>query len=112
MGAGIRVPGQVRALRPGPGTASSRRHPTGGPGDALSPGLGLGGRTTLLAVSTFILLVIMASMFSLSLSVIILILTALSWPYTAQLIRGQVLAPRSPEFVQAARALGATGLGM
>jgi peptide/nickel transport system permease protein len=64
---------------------------------------------TVLAVPTFILLIIVASMFSLSLPVIILILTALSWPYTARLIRGQVLALRSREFVQAARTMGATG---
>jgi peptide/nickel transport system permease protein len=64
---------------------------------------------TLLAVPTFILLIIVASMFSLSLSVIILILTVLSWPYTARLIRGQVIALRSREFVQASRAAGATG---
>jgi peptide/nickel transport system permease protein len=64
---------------------------------------------TLLAVPTFILLIIVASMFSLSLSLIILILTALSWPYTARLIRGQVLALRTREFVQAARTMGATG---
>ncbi|HEX4060168.1 MAG TPA: ABC transporter permease [Streptosporangiaceae bacterium] len=64
---------------------------------------------TLLAVPTFILLIIVASMFSLTLSVIILILTALSWPYTARLIRGQVLALRKREFVQAARAAGASG---
>jgi peptide/nickel transport system permease protein len=64
---------------------------------------------TVLAVPTFILLLIVASMFSLSLSVIILILTALSWPYTARLIRGQVLALRSRDFVQASRTMGATG---
>ena len=64
---------------------------------------------TLLAVPTFILLIIVSSMFSLSLPVIILILTALSWPYTARLIRGQVLALRPREFVQAARMAGGTG---
>ncbi len=64
---------------------------------------------TVLAVPTFILLLIVASMFSLSLSVIILILTVLSWPYTARLIRGQVLALRSRDFVQASRTMGATG---
>ena len=64
---------------------------------------------TVLAVPSFILLIIVASMFSLSLPVIILILTALSWPYTARLIRGQVLALQSREFVQAARTMGATG---
>ena len=64
---------------------------------------------TLLAVPTFILLIIVSSMFSLSLTLIIVILTALSWPYTARLIRGQVLALRPREFVQAARMTGATG---
>jgi peptide/nickel transport system permease protein len=64
---------------------------------------------TLLAVPTFILLIIVASMFSLTLPIIILILTALAWPYTARLIRGQVLALRPREFVQAARTMGATG---
>src|SRR5579875_1377425 len=64
---------------------------------------------TLLAVPTFILLIIVASMFSLSLQVIILILTVLSWPYTARLIRGQALALRPREFVQASRGMGATG---
>jgi peptide/nickel transport system permease protein len=64
---------------------------------------------TLLAVPTFILLIIVSSMFSLTLSLIILILTALSWPYTARLIRGQVLALRPREFVQASRTMGASG---
>jgi peptide/nickel transport system permease protein len=64
---------------------------------------------TVLAVPTFILLIIVASMFSLSLSIIIVILTVLSWPYTARLIRGQVLALRSREFVQASQTMGATG---
>ena len=58
---------------------------------------------------SFILLIIVSSMFSLSLSLIILILTALSWPYTARLIRGQVLALRPREFVEAARKMGASG---
>jgi peptide/nickel transport system permease protein len=64
---------------------------------------------TLLAVPTFILLIIVASMFSLTLPIIILILIALAWPYTARLIRGQVLSLLPREFVQASRAMGATG---
>jgi len=64
---------------------------------------------TLLAVPTFILLIIVASMFSLTLPLITLILITLAWPYTARLIRGQVLALRPREFVQAARTMGATG---
>jgi peptide/nickel transport system permease protein len=63
---------------------------------------------TLLAVPTFILLIIVASMFTLSLPVIILILSALSWPSTARLVRGQVLALRDREFNQAAKTMGAS----
>jgi peptide/nickel transport system permease protein len=63
---------------------------------------------TLLAVPTFILLIIVASMFSLSLGVIIAILSLLSWPSVARLVRGQVLALRTREFSQAARTMGAT----
>jgi peptide/nickel transport system permease protein len=63
---------------------------------------------TLLAVPAFILLILVASMFSLSLTVIILILSALSWPSVARLVRGQVLALRKREFAEAARSMGAT----
>jgi peptide/nickel transport system permease protein len=63
---------------------------------------------SLLAVPTFILLIIVASMFSLNLPVIILILTVLSWPSVARLVRGQVLALRTREFAQAAQNMGAS----
>jgi peptide/nickel transport system permease protein len=63
---------------------------------------------TLLAVPTFILLIIVASMYTLSLPVIILILTVLSWPDTSRLVRAQVLQLRNREFAQAATAMGAT----
>jgi peptide/nickel transport system permease protein len=63
---------------------------------------------TLLAVPTFILLIIVASMFSLSLAVIILILIALSWSDISRLVRGQVLALRPRAFVDAATSMGAT----
>jgi peptide/nickel transport system permease protein len=63
---------------------------------------------TLLAVPTFILLIIVASMYTLSLEAIILILTLLSWPSVARLVRGQVLALRTREFSQAAEGMGAT----
>lgn len=63
---------------------------------------------TLLAVPTFILLIIVASMYTLSLTVIILILTLLSWPSVARLVRGQVLSLRTREFAQAAEGMGAT----
>ena len=63
---------------------------------------------TVLAVPTFILLIIVASMYTLSLETIILILTLLSWPDVARLVRGQVLALRTREFSQAAVGMGAT----
>ncbi len=63
---------------------------------------------TLLAVPTFILLLIVASMFTLSLFTIILLLTLLSWPYVCRLVRGQVLSLREREFVQASTAMGSS----
>jgi peptide/nickel transport system permease protein len=63
---------------------------------------------TFLAVPTFILLIIVSSMFSLTLPAIILILTVLSWADTSRLVRAQVLQLREREFAQAARAMGAT----
>jgi peptide/nickel transport system permease protein len=42
--------------------------------------------------------------------VLILILGAFGWPYTARIVRGQVLSLREREFVEAARAAGA-GVG-
>jgi peptide/nickel transport system permease protein len=67
---------------------------------------------TLLAVPTFILLIIVASTFSLSLPVIILILSALSWPSVARLVRGQALALRKREFAKAAQTMGSTRWGI
>jgi peptide/nickel transport system permease protein len=63
---------------------------------------------TLLAVPTFILLLIVASMFTLNLAAIILLLTVLSWPYVCRLVRAQVLSLRTREFVQASTAMGST----
>ena len=63
---------------------------------------------TLLAVPTFILLLIVSSMFMLNLTTIILLLTLLSWPYVCRLVRAQVLSLRTREFVQASTAMGAT----
>ncbi len=63
---------------------------------------------SLLAVPTFILLIIVATLFSLNLGVIIVILSVLSWPDVARLVRGQVLALRTREFAQAAQNMGAT----
>jgi peptide/nickel transport system permease protein len=63
---------------------------------------------TLLAVPTFILLIIVASMFTLSLGAIILILIALSWADISRLVRGQVMQLRPRAFVDAATSMGST----
>lgn len=63
---------------------------------------------TVLAVPTFILLLIVASMFALNLPAIIILLTVLSWPYASRLVRAQVLSLRTREFVQASTAMGST----
>jgi peptide/nickel transport system permease protein len=75
----------------------------GGVGDAIMMRI----TDTLLAVPTFILLIIVASMYTLGLGVIIVILSVLSWPAVARLVRAQVLALRTREFAQAARMMGA-----
>jgi peptide/nickel transport system permease protein len=63
---------------------------------------------TLLAVPTFILLLIVASMYSLNLLAIIIILSLLSWPPVCRLVRAEVLSLRTREFVHAATSMGAT----
>ncbi|HUC56916.1 MAG TPA: ABC transporter permease [Streptosporangiaceae bacterium] len=63
---------------------------------------------SLLAVPTLLLLIIVSSMFSLNLFVIIVILSVLSWPSVARLVRGQVLELRTREFAQASTGMGAT----
>jgi peptide/nickel transport system permease protein len=62
---------------------------------------------TLLAVPTFILLLILASMFTLNLVTIIVVLAVLSWPYVSRLVRAEVLTLRTREFVHAATSMGA-----
>ncbi len=42
------------------------------------------------------------------LSVVIVVIALVSWPYLSRLIRGQVLSLREKEFVEASRSLGAT----
>jgi peptide/nickel transport system permease protein len=62
---------------------------------------------TLLAVPTFILLLIVASMYTLNLLTIIIILSLLSWPGVCRLVRAEVLTLRTREFVHAATSMGA-----
>jgi len=63
---------------------------------------------TLLSVPTFILLLIVASMYSLNLLTIIILLSLLSWPPVSRLVRAEVLSLRTRDFVHAATTMGAT----
>ncbi len=59
-----------------------------------------------LALPSFFMLIIAATLFPPSVGEIILVLALLSWMTTARLVRGEILSLREREFVQAARALG------
>ena len=61
-----------------------------------------------LAFPTLLLLVAMAAALQPSLSTVYITIGVVGWAAMARLIRGQVLVTRQLEFVQAARALGAT----
>lgn len=60
----------------------------------------------LLALPVLILLLLLVTIFSPNLAAIILLLTFLSWLSAARLVRGEVLALRTREYVQAARTMG------
>jgi peptide/nickel transport system permease protein len=63
----------------------------------------------MLSFPTFFLLLIVAALTSnFSLAIIILIIGLTSWPGLARLVRAEVLSLRERDFVEAARALGAT----
>lgn len=61
-----------------------------------------------LAIPTIVLLLVLVNIFTPSLWMIIVLLSALSWLGVARLVRGEVLGLRTREFVQAARMMGAT----
>jgi peptide/nickel transport system permease protein len=61
---------------------------------------------TLLAIPTLLLLLILVNIFTPNLLIIILLLSALSWLGTARLVRGEVLALRVRDYVQAAKTVG------
>ena len=58
-------------------------------------------------VPRFFLLLIVAALFGPSIAALMLLLGLTFWPQTARLLRAQILALRSRDFVLAARALGA-----
>jgi peptide/nickel transport system permease protein len=63
----------------------------------------------MLSFPTFFLLLIVAALTNkFSLTIIILIIGLTSWPSLARLVRAEVLSLRDRDFVEAARALGAT----
>lgn len=61
----------------------------------------------ILAAPTLVFLLIAASMYSLDLGTIIVVLSVLSWPNVARLVRAQVLVLRKREFIEAAVGQGA-----
>ena len=61
-----------------------------------------------LAFPALILAMAIAASLGRSLQNVVIALTAVYWPWYARLVRGQVLALKEREFVEAARALGAS----
>lgn len=64
--------------------------------------------TTLNAIPTLLLLILLTSVLSPTISVLIAVLTLVSWTGTMRLIRGEAIAQRENEYVVSARALGAS----
>lgn len=64
--------------------------------------------TTLNAIPTLLLLILLTSVLSPTISVLIAVLTLVSWTGTMRLIRGETIAQRENEYVVSARALGAS----
>lgn len=60
------------------------------------------------AFPNFLFAVFMVAILSPSILSIILVLSVVSWPFAARLVRGQVLSLREWEFVDAARVIGAS----
>jgi peptide/nickel transport system permease protein len=60
----------------------------------------------LLAIPTLVLLLVISAIFRPDLLTLILIIAALSWLVTARLVRGEALALRDREYVQAVRLMG------
>lgn len=61
---------------------------------------------TFLSLPTLVLLLLLVTVFSPNLLAIILLLTFISWLQAARLVRGEVLALRTREYVQAAKTMG------
>ena len=66
--------------------------------------------TTLNSIPLLLLLILLASVLTPSISVLIGILTLVSWSSTMRLIRGETISQRSNEYIVAAKAMGAGDL--
>lgn len=66
----------------------------------------------LLAFPVFFLLLTITTLFGRTIPVLIMVLGLTSWGVNARIVRGQVLALREKEFVEAARSLGASNYGI
>ncbi|HVC13766.1 MAG TPA: ABC transporter permease [Acidimicrobiales bacterium] len=67
---------------------------------------------TALSIPYLFLAVLLATLFSPSLSLIVLTITAVSWPSTARIVRGETLSLRTRDYVTAARGFGGRALGL
>lgn len=61
----------------------------------------------MLSIPTFFLLIIVSTMFQPSALNIMAVIGLFSWTYTARIVRGEFLALREREYIEAARAIGA-----
>ena len=64
--------------------------------------------STLRAIPTLFLLILIGSLFRLGPQGLALLIGAISWPGVARVVRGQVLAVRQRDYILAARAVGAS----
>jgi peptide/nickel transport system permease protein len=63
----------------------------------------------LLSIPTLFLLLFMASIFTPTVPLLIIIIAAVSWLVTSRLVRGEALSLKGRDYVLAARSMGATG---
>jgi peptide/nickel transport system permease protein len=64
---------------------------------------------TLLSIPTLLLLIVLAVIFTPSLSLLIVVIGSVAWLVPSRLVRGEALTLRTREFVQAVRMMGGTG---
>jgi ABC-type dipeptide/oligopeptide/nickel transport system permease subunit len=67
---------------------------------------------TALSIPYLFLAVLLATLFTPSLWLIVLTITAVSWPSTARIVRGETLSLRTRDYVTAARGFGGRQIGL